>query len=46
MILKIVIKSQKAEKMKERKKTHKNKSKAINKMVIRIYILIVTFNLT
>ena len=39
--LKEVIKSQEENKRKGRKNTYKNKSKTINKMAVRIYILII-----
>ena len=44
---KIVIKSKKEENKKgrEEKNTYKNKSKTINKMAIRTFILIITFNI-
>ena len=40
----IVIKSQDKRTKKGRKKTYKSKSKAINKMAIRIYISVITLN--
>ena len=42
--LKIVIKPQEERQRKEGKKSSKNKSKAVNKMAIRIYISIITLN--
>ena len=39
--LNTVIKSQEENKRKGRKNTYKNKSKTINKMAVRIYILII-----
>ena len=44
-MLKIVIKPQKGKQKKGRKKNYKNKSKIINLMAIRTYILIITLSI-
>ena len=44
--LKIDIKREESKRRREEKKTFKNKSKTINKMAVRIFISVVTLNVT